>query len=46
MGNSKIMPGIGGEHYIPYSERTGDEAVVYFTRDLSAAGLRKLCMKR
>ncbi len=45
MGNSKIMPGIGGEHYIPYSERTGDEAVVYFTRDLSAAGLRKLYEK-
>ena len=32
----------GGEHYVSYSERTGAESVVYFTRDLSAAGLLKI----
>lgn len=35
------VPGTGGEHYVPYTERTGAESVVYFTRDLSPAGLRK-----
>lgn len=39
---SKIIAGTGGEIYIPYSERTGAESVVYFTRDLSAAGLIKI----
>ena len=34
-------PGIGGNVYVPYEERTGEEAVVYFTRDLSAQGLIK-----
>ena len=37
-----ITAGTGGEKYIPYSERTGAESVVYFTRDLSAAGLIKI----
>lgn len=36
---SKAVAGTGGERYIPYNERTGAESVVYFTRDLSAAGL-------
>ena len=31
-----------GEIYVPYSERQGNESVVYFTRDLSAAGLLKI----
>ena len=35
-------PGVGGDRYVPYEERTGNESIVYFTRDLSAAGLRKL----
>ncbi|MBQ8110695.1 MAG: DUF362 domain-containing protein [Clostridia bacterium] len=35
-------PGTGGERYIPYEGREGNESVVYFTRDLSAEGLRKL----
>lgn len=30
-----------GNHYVPYEERTGNESLVYFTRDLSAAGLRR-----
>lgn len=33
---------IDGSRYIPYSERSGNESIVYFTRDLSAEGLRKL----
>ncbi len=39
---SKIVAGTGGDKYIPYSERSGAESVVYFTRDLSAAGLIKI----
>ena len=38
----KPIAGTGGEQYIPYSERTGEESVVYFTRDLSAEGLKKI----
>ena len=38
----KPTAGVGGEHYIPYSERTGEKSVVYFTRDLSAEGLKKI----
>ena len=41
MPNEKITAGKGGERYVPYEERTGNESVVYFTRDLSEAGLRK-----
>lgn len=42
MAENKKVPGKGGEHYIPYAERTGEESTVYFTRDLSAEGLRKI----
>ena len=31
-----------GSRYIPYNERSGNESIVYFTRDLSSNGLRKL----
>ena len=31
MNHKKIVPGKGGEHYVPYSERSGEESVVYFT---------------
>ena len=34
-------PGKGGQKYIPYAKRTGLESIVYFTRDLSAAGFQK-----
>ncbi len=34
--------GTGGEHYIPYEERSGAESVVFFTRELSPSGLRKI----
>ena len=42
MSNQKPIPGTGGEHYIPYEQRSGEESAVYFTRDLSAEGLRKI----
>ena len=31
-----------GNQYIPYEQRTGKESAVYFTRDLSAEGLKKM----
>ena len=37
-----IVPGTGGNQYIPYEERGGEESVVYFTRDLSAEGLKNI----
>lgn len=37
--------GLGGERYIPYEERKGNESIVYFTRDLSAEGLIRLYEK-
>jgi len=39
--NTKPVPGTDGDKYVPMDQRTGDTAVVYFTRDLSAAGLIK-----
>ena len=42
MESKKIVPGTGGDHYIPYAQREGNESLVYFTRDLSAAGLCKI----
>ncbi len=35
------IPGTDGNKYVPYEERTGEESVVYFTRNLSAEGLIK-----
>lgn len=35
-------PAKDGDQYVPYDERTGNESIVYFTRDLSAEGLRKI----
>ena len=37
--NEKPTAGTDGNKYLPYDQRTGDEAVVYFTRNLSAEGL-------
>ena len=42
MSNQKAVPGTNGNLYIPYADRTGEESVVYFTRDLSAEGLRRI----
>ncbi len=41
----KIRPGVGGDQLIPMEKRTGNESIVYFTRDLSAAGLAKITAK-
>lgn len=41
MAQQNPQPGTGGDHYVPYEERTGNESIVYFTRDLSAEGLRR-----
>ncbi|MCD7716603.1 MAG: DUF362 domain-containing protein [Lachnospiraceae bacterium] len=38
----KIVPGMGGNHYVPYENRSGESSVVYFTRDLSAEGLQRI----
>ena len=40
--NEHPVPGKGGETYLPYAARSGEESVVYFTRDLSAEGLKKI----
>ncbi len=42
MEKKMIFPGVGGEKYIPYSERTGAESKVYFTSDLSDDGLVRI----
>lgn len=39
--SDKKIPGTGGDQYIPFEKRTGEESKVYFTRDLSASGLQK-----
>ena len=35
-------PGTEGEKYIPVEKRTGNESIVYFTRDLSPEGLERI----
>ena len=45
MTDKKIMPGKDGDKYLPYNQRTGEESIVYFTRDLSAEGLKKAYAK-
>ena len=37
-----LIAGTDGSKYVPYEERTGESSVVFFTRDLSEAGLRKI----
>ena len=39
--NNNPIPGTDGNKYVPYEQRTGNESVVYFTRNLSAEGLIK-----
>ena len=38
-------PGTGGNIYVPYQDRKGNESIVYFTRDLSEEGLAKIYRK-
>ena len=42
MKKQKPTPGTGGDRYVPYEERTGESSVVFFTRDLSEEGLKKI----
>ena len=42
MKNSFPVPGRDGSRYVPFDERTGESSVVFFTRDLSAEGLKKI----
>ena len=42
MAHKKIVPRTGGEHYIPYKDRSGEKSTVYFTEDFSAEGLKKI----
>ena len=39
---SSARPGTGGAEYVPYEKRTGNESIVYFTRDLSPEGIEKM----
>ena len=42
MSNTKPVPGKDGNKYVPFEERTGESSVVFFTRDLSEEGLKKV----
>lgn len=42
MRHESPAPGTDGKVYLPYQQRSGEEAVVYFTRDLSPEGLRRI----
>ena len=42
MSQQNPVPGKNGDHYVPYAERTGEMSTVFFTRDLSAEGLRHI----
>ena len=41
VAQSRPILGKNGNKYIPYEERTGNESVVYFTRNPSVEGLIK-----
>ena len=40
-----MFPAKDGNIYVPYEKRSGNESIVYFTRDLSSEGLQKLFAK-
>lgn len=39
---NKPTPGKDGNKYVPFDKRTGDTSAVFFTRDLSEEGLKKV----
>lgn len=39
---NKPTPGKDGNKYLPFEKRTGESSVVFFTRDLSEEGLKKV----
>lgn len=40
--NRNAVPGTNGDVYVPFEKRTGEKSVVFFTRDLSPEGLKKI----
>ncbi len=42
MYNGKAVPGRDGNRYVPFEQRTGETSVVFFTRDLSEEGMKKI----
>ena len=42
MANKNAIPGTNGNLYVPYDQRSGEKAVICFTRDLSPEGLKKI----
>ena len=42
MSEKKPVAGKDGNKYVPFEARTGESSVVFFTRDLSEAGLQKV----
>ena len=42
MSTGKPAAGKDGNKYVPFEERTGESSVVFFTRDLSEEGLKKI----
>lgn len=38
----RAIAGINGDKYVPYEKRTGEKSVVFFTRDLSEDGMKKI----
>ena len=38
---NNVKAATGGNVYVPFEERCGNESIVNFTRDLSPAGIRK-----
>jgi len=45
MTDQRPTAGMGGDIYVPYEARMGNESIVYFTRDLSSEGLRRVYEK-
>ena len=42
MSMNKPTVGRDGSRYVPYEERTGESSVVFFTRDLSEEGMKRI----
>ncbi len=42
MAAQNPVPGTNGDKYIPFEKREGEKSVIYFTRDLSPEGLKKI----
>ncbi len=42
MSGNRPVPGKDGNRYVPFEKRTGESSEVFFTRDLSEEGLKKM----